>query len=217
MSATGLHAALSAAQGEFPPIEKSKTVKVTTKTGGSYTFAYAPLDSILGAVRPVLAKHGLAVTQLLTAREDGQPALETRILHSSGEQLGGVFPLPAAVAMMTAQEIGSLLTYLRRYALVALLGIATEEDDDGNHATGNTATRKKKPAAKQDGGASNGGVLIGRDEAVRLFAIAGENDVTNDRLKEIMREIAGVDSTKELVRDKYGAVVAAVEAEAYPF
>ncbi len=216
MTETGLHAALAAAQGEFPPIEKSKTVTVTTKTGRSYTFAYAPLDSILGTVRPVLAKHGLAVTQLLTARDDGQPALETRILHSSGEQMGGVFPLPAAVAMMTAQEIGSLLTYLRRYALVALLGIATEEDDDGNHAAGNTATRKKKPAAKP-AGATNGGAVISRDEAVRLFAIAGENDVTNDRLKEIMTEIAGVDSTKQLQRDKYGAVVAAVEAEGFPF
>ncbi len=59
--------------------------------------------------------------------------------------------------------------------------------------------------------------VISRDQAVRLFAIATEHHVTNDRVKELMVEVAGVDSTKKLPVDRYDAVVAAVEAEAYPF
>jgi len=62
---SALAKALVAAQAEFPPIERSKDVRVQTKTGGSYSFSYAPLDAILNSVRPVLTKHGLAVSQLL--------------------------------------------------------------------------------------------------------------------------------------------------------
>jgi len=128
--------ALAAAQSQFPAIERSKDVRVQTKTGGSYTFAYAPLDAILNAVRPVLTKNGLAVSQLL-ANVNGAPALKTMLLHEGGELLAESCPLPTN-GSTSAQEFGSLVTYMRRYALVALLGIATEEDDDGNHASGNS-------------------------------------------------------------------------------
>lgn len=140
--------ALAAAQSEFPPIERSRDVKVTTKSGGSYTFAYAPLDAILNAVRPALAKNGLAVSQLL-ANVNGAPALKTMLLHEGGELLQDSCPLPTNGSTMSAQEFGSLVTYLRRYALVAVLGIATEEDDDGNHTSGNTATRDAHDAYVQ--------------------------------------------------------------------
>ena len=58
-----LFAALAAAQGEFPPIERTKTVRVSMKAGGSYTFDYAPLDQVQKVCAPVLAKHGICVLQ----------------------------------------------------------------------------------------------------------------------------------------------------------
>jgi len=118
-----LNAALVAAQSEFPPIERSKTVTVKTREQGSYTFSYAPLDAILEKTRPALVKHGLALTQQLTAN-----GLRTELRHTDGAKIGGTFPLPHTPA--TAQQLGSLLTYLRRYAIVALLGVAAEDDDD---------------------------------------------------------------------------------------
>lgn len=130
--------ALVQAQSEFPAIGRSKDVKVQTKTGGSYTFSYAPLDEILSTVRPVLTKNGLAVSQLL-ANVNGQPALKTVLLHEGGEVLQDTCPLPTN-GSLSAQEFGSLVTYFRRYALVTVLGIATEEDDDGNRASGNVTT-----------------------------------------------------------------------------
>jgi hypothetical protein len=126
-----LNAALAEAQSEFPPIKRERTVTVRTKQGGKYSFSYAPLDAILDACRPALSKHGLALSQLLENGAGG-PALRTELRHAEGGVIGSSFPLPRVPE--SPQELGSLLTYLRRYAITALLGIATEEDDDGRQA-----------------------------------------------------------------------------------
>ncbi len=130
--------ALTKAQMAFPTVTRSKTVRVATKTGGSYTFSYAPLDTILDAVRKPLADNGLAIAQLID-----RDSLVTMLMHSSGASIEGRAQLPP---FTDVQGYGSAVTYLRRYAIQALLGIAAEEDDDGNHATGNTATPANRPA-----------------------------------------------------------------------
>lgn len=133
-----LYAALAKAQAAFPPIPRDRTVQVQTRTGGTYTFSYAPLDTIFDKVRPALAAENLAVTQLLDAAGE-RSLLRTQLLHAGGGMIESVWSIRDSG---TAQEFGSALTYLRRYALVALLGIASEEDDDGNTASGNTATQQ---------------------------------------------------------------------------
>lgn len=131
-----LAAALAKAQAAFPPISRDKTVTVQTTKGGTYTFKYAPLDSILAAVRGPLAENGLAIVQLLD-----EDVLVTSLLHESGAILSGRTPIPQSEGV---QAYGSAITYLRRYSIQALLGIAAEEDDDGNQAAGNKATFSKK-------------------------------------------------------------------------
>ena len=59
-----LYAALAAAQAEITNPSKDKIAKVPTKTGGSYSYSYADIADVLNTVRPVLARHGLAVMQL---------------------------------------------------------------------------------------------------------------------------------------------------------
>lgn len=142
-----LAAALSKAQGEFPSIPRDKQVTVTSqRTGKSYSFKYAPLDSILNAVRKPLADNGLAISQLLDSGN-----LVTTLLHKDGGSLSGRLPLPDVEGI---QEFGSAVTYLRRYSIQAILGIAAEEDDDGNHAAGNTAKFGVQASAPEtdDGG-----------------------------------------------------------------
>lgn len=139
-----LAAALAAAQSKFGPINRSREVTVRTEKG-TYKFSYAPLDEVLAATRPALTGNGLSLSQLLA---DG--SLRTVLLHSSGEWIASEISLPPRPAKM--QELGSILTYLRRYALVALLGVASEEDDDGNAGDGNhwePAPRHAPPATKQ--------------------------------------------------------------------
>ena len=72
-----LAAALAKATLEFKPILRNKTVSVRMKSGGQYTFAYAPMETILEATKPALAKHGISALQNL---KDGH--LVTLLIHS---------------------------------------------------------------------------------------------------------------------------------------
>ena len=120
---------------------------------------YAGLASVRKASRP-LAKHGLALIQSprLVSTGDGTWAVEveTLLLHASGQWIGDVLAVP--IATPSAQAIGSGITYGRRYALAAFVGIAPAgDDDDGNAAVGDEPVRgdarvprtkaKKAPAA----------------------------------------------------------------------
>lgn len=147
--------ALSKAQGQYGPIPRSRTVTVKMKPkadgreGGSYTFSYAPLDVILDATRPALTANELALTQVLHGGGGRDPMmLRTVLFHSSGQFLSSEVVLTSVGS--SPQELGSAITYMRRYVITALLGVASEEDDDGNHASGNetrpAAPRAPKPA-----------------------------------------------------------------------
>jgi len=95
-----------------------------------YKSKYAPLPDVLNIARPLLGKYGLAVIQN-PYTEDGKLFVTTRIVHESGEWIE-TKPLQMQLEKNTPQGVGSAITYGRRYALSAVLGIASEEDDDGN-------------------------------------------------------------------------------------
>ena len=146
-----LFAALAKAQGSFATIVKDSTAKVQGKDGKpGYDFDYAGLDVVLAAVRPALSANGLAVAQVFTG--SGQDAdLLTILAHESGGRIEVRCMLPACGRI---QELGSALTYMKRYQLLGLLGVAPSDDDDGNAADKNQAAikpreRQQPPAAKQ--------------------------------------------------------------------
>lgn len=137
-------AAFISALAEMQNPAKNAVVKVP----GKYTFEYADLASILDAVRPVLGRHALGLIQPVNSR-DGQLIVSTSIIHSSGEVVAAS---EIAVAQpRTPQEVGSLVTYLRRYQISSLLGIAADDDDDGASAAGMTAevARRAPPAPRE--------------------------------------------------------------------
>jgi hypothetical protein len=124
-----LTAALAAAQGEFPTIEKKQTATVTGKEGRQgYSYSYADLADVLAAVRPVLARHGLALTQSTEHIDGGKVLLTTTLRHVGGGKLKSKVELGQSPG--NPQQFGGALTYLRRYEIVTLLGIAAEEDRD---------------------------------------------------------------------------------------
>jgi len=125
--------ALAKAQGCFPAIPKNKTTTVRTKTGGQYTYTYADLPSILDLTRKPLSENGLSIAQMTTVH-DGAMVLITRLMHASGEYIEATYPLPINA---TAQDMGSAITYARRYSLSPLIGIAPDDDDDGKAAQEN--------------------------------------------------------------------------------
>jgi hypothetical protein len=92
---------------------------------------YADLSSVWQAIQEPLTRNGLAISQLNRARPEGI-VLRTMLMHSSGEWLSGEIFVRAEKP--GPQAFGSAMTYARRYALAAIVGL-TQEDDDGNSAT----------------------------------------------------------------------------------
>lgn len=103
---------------------------VLNKVNPHFRSKYADLAAIFDAVRKPLADNGLIVTQTTEIREGGF-VLVTMLAHSSGQWIRSEYPLPSTGK---PQEIGSALTYARRYSLSAIAGIAADEDDDANAA-----------------------------------------------------------------------------------
>jgi hypothetical protein len=140
-----LVAALAKARVAFEPIVRSKTVAVKTERG-SYTFSYAPLEDILAATTEALSAHGLVLVSGIDQGADGGVVLSTRLMHASGQWLESCVHVGRHSKM---QEMGSSLTYARRYAITGLLGISADTDDDANAADGNTiesqASRPRQP------------------------------------------------------------------------
>lgn len=131
-----LSAALVAALKDLTTVEAGRTADA-----GSYTYDYADLADIVRLTRPVLASHDVIALTPLGAHGD-KLAVSVHLIHSSGESLVlGPFPFPPG---RDAQATGSMVTYMRRYALLAALGMATGDDDDGHAAT--QAARQPEPA-----------------------------------------------------------------------
>ena len=137
---SNLAAALAAFQAEMPSVPKTKTANA-----GSYSYKYADLADVSAAAMPLLTAHGLAFSCGARVTEQGGYELVGYLLHSSGEKVEGALPIQGR----SAQELGSSITYMRRYLFGMLTGIVTDDDDDGRAASqpAKKATTKK-PAEK---------------------------------------------------------------------
>lgn len=139
-SIQNLSAALSKAQAEMPGIKfDSKNPFLKND--------YASLGAIIAGARPVIAKHGLSVSQL-TFGEDGVAGVETVLMHTSGEWISSSISMSVGEekGKSSAQVAGSIVTYLRRYSFASILGIYSDEDGDGNKPVSEKIAQVKVPA-----------------------------------------------------------------------
>lgn len=134
-SLTELFKALSKAQGAIKPALKD-SINPHLKS------KYADLGSVWEACREVLAENGLNVTQWPTTSDGPGVTLVTVLGHTSGEYMMAAYTMPTLKA--DAQGYGSALTYARRYALSAVLGIVAD-DDDGAAASTPPQSRQQAP------------------------------------------------------------------------
>lgn len=133
-----LSASLSKAQAQMK-------AAAFNKVNPHFKNKYADLASVLDAIRKPLAENGLSVTQTTEIREGGF-VLVTTLRHASGQWIGSEYPLPMGAK---PQELGSALTYARRYSLSAIACIAADDDDDAEaaQAGGQTASTPKAKAS----------------------------------------------------------------------
>ena len=126
-------AALAKAQVELSNPEKSlvATIRSPFPREPDRTFRYAPLSSGLDIVRKSLGRHEIATIQATEIdKEAGLLRLTTVLAHSSGEWISSEWPVCQISDIASAQRVGAALTYARRYALFALVGITGEDDLD---------------------------------------------------------------------------------------
>jgi hypothetical protein len=107
---------------------------------------YATLADVWDACRKQLSSNGIAVTQLPSTEETGL-TVTTILAHSSGQWISSQLTVPLESRGVGAHQIGSALTYARRYALAAMVGVAPEDDDDGNAAQ--SAMPEKRKSRRQ--------------------------------------------------------------------
>jgi hypothetical protein len=135
-----LFKALAEARKHFLSLTADSEVKVELKGGGGYNHSYADLDKVIKSLTPGWVAADLAVIQLV----DGEDL--TTVVGVGESSLTIACPIPR---YDTPQQMGSAITYIRRYQLKAVFCVNDSEDDDGNAASGNKAqvTRKEPTVA----------------------------------------------------------------------
>jgi len=157
---------------------------------------FASLDNIIETIREPLSSCGLAVAQF----PDGD-GLTTILTHTSGEWMKATANLK--LAKEDPQGQGSAYTYARRYALAAVLGLATDEDDDGNGASKPrqtaqkvpSATKTSKPTADKDAGQ--------KVEMARLMTELGHKGLRGDKFTAEVKFLTELD----VVPENYAAII----------
>lgn len=132
--------ALAQFQMELKSPPKNKTATIKTGGGASYIYTFADLPSLMEYVLKLLAKFGLSISQVT---DEG--CLYTMLMHESGEWIRGRIKFNPWVK---PQEYGSQLTYFRRYAISAMLGIASDEDNDANELENHNETTIQQVAKR---------------------------------------------------------------------
>ena len=162
-SIAALAAALADAQGEVENAAKNAQ-------NPHLKNRYADLAEILNTVRPVLSRHGLAVSQH-PSYSDGMVHVETIMLHKSGEWMSSTISTP--VQKPDPQGVGSACTYARRYSLAAIVGLS-QEDDDGHAASKpkpGPAHQQQKPSPQPSAPKTEPDPLITDAQRKHLMAI----------------------------------------------
>lgn len=207
-SVAAISAAIVKAQAEMPGAPKDTKGQV-----GNQVRFYADLTAVVDAARPVLAAHGLAYVQFPSDYSSGTVVVTTRLLHSSGEWMEADLPMPTG--QNGAQGVGSAITYAKRYALMAVLGMASEDDDGG---AASKPARKPPPAkaapAPRHATATqitDGGSVAGPSEAQIKKMQAQFNELglrdRQDRLAFIAAAVRPVESSKDLAVAEASTVI----------
>ena len=181
-----LYVALCRAQAMF-------LVPKKTKTNPHFKMKYADLADVIEATKEGLVKNDLCVSQGVVGTN-----LKTILMHKSGESIETLTPL--LLDKQTMQGLGSALTYARRYALSALLNVASDEDDDGNAASEKRENNQNIPA-------KNVNAPVTEPQLKRLFAIMKTCEWTQEQMKLYMEAAFKISSTKDLDREKYDHLI----------
>jgi ERF superfamily len=205
-----LAAALAKAQVELVNPDKSMVASIRLEGRGAVeqVFRYAPLSSGLDIVRKILGQHEIATVQT-TAIDPaaGMIVLKTVLAHSSGEWISSDWPVCSMDETASPKRMGTALTYARRYALFALVGIAGEDDLDAPDLNAPNHLEPKLERPVPNGrGPLNGGGKRSDPNVLRSGEIKGDVAAAHPRLKrqlsivlrdQLVNELRAITSAEE--------------------
>ena len=153
--------------------QKTELFALTDKANPFFKSRYADLSSVWSAIRKPLTDNGLSVVQTMDISDSGV-IIETTLLHISGEYISG--RLQMTPEKQTPQGVGSAITYARRYALAAIIGISPEDDD----AEG-AMNRKAQPKKTE----------LSVEQWNQIKVLGAKKELTENETKSIVQFCAG--------------------------
>ena len=205
---SALNNALSNFQGQLKPVPKDAT-------NPFFHSKYADLATIWDNIREPLKANGLAITQV-TSVDGERVVLTTVILHTSGQWLSGDYLLSPVKS--DPQSMGSAMTYARRYALSAILGIVADEDDDGESTMqrGTQQRTAQKPATPEPKPEAGEKRMISEAQRRKIFASANQmcenEDAATIYVKALMKAKFKTEHTSGLTVVQASDLIKSIEA-----
>ncbi|QNL30262.1 ERF family ssDNA binding protein [Microbacterium phage ClearAsMud] len=163
--------ALAAFHEHLPTVAKGNTAKVEGSRG-SYSYDYADLKDVSAAILPALANVGLTWITRPDTAADGTIEMHYSLIHAhSGQSIEGSVAVGRKGDRW--QDLGSALTYARRYMLVSVTGVAPGGDDnDGQDARAGAAPQQAAPKQYLPVGLYDLSKVKSRKAAADMFYIA---------------------------------------------
>lgn len=180
------------------------------KDGKGNYGAYLTLDALLDHVRPTLAAHGLSIVQDVVLEAD-RVQIVTQLLHASGESI--VFGPLTGPAGANWQQLGGAISYGRRYALLAALGVAGGDDDDAQaHTEANPIANTRAARATANAGRAT------EKQVAYLTRLMRDQHITEYTLNDFAVDRFGwelpTDGIAHLSKDHAGLIIDALTAQA---
>lgn len=199
--------ALAAAQAELQPATKNSQNPFLKNK-------YADITAVYTAIRSVLPAHGLAVVQTMIPAEKGFVAVRTTLLHESGEWIAGEIAMPCQSDKggIGPQQVGSAITYARRYSLSAIVGVVSEDDDDAEAAQ--KSHRQQVQQTRQQAKANNPNPMTPDQLKALMTALSKKH---GDNRKAYLQEMSDfvqrpLTSCNDLTKDEVSQYLEAVNA-----
>jgi hypothetical protein len=198
-----LFTALAKAQGEL------SNVLVDAKNP-HFKNEYATLDSLLEKIRPIFSKNGLALIQVPLCEND-KHFLETMVTHSSGQFYSSTMALICSKNDM--QQLGSAMTYARRYMAEGAAGVTKTQDDDAEGATVQDAKPKDPVQPK----VPNIPSYMTDNRIKMIYALCKEAKWSEDHLRKFVKHQFGLESNRLLTREQFEILIAHLKTKPGPF
>lgn len=176
-----------------------------TATNPFFKSKYAPLEEVLNTVRPILAKNGLSIIQAPSS-EGEYISITTTLIHESGEWIEFA-PLNLKTDKNTAQGAGSAITYARRYAISAILGIASEEDDDGNIAEPKVAPKTKPATPSKANNSKPISNLASEKQLGFIYKLVKDKEYGAESISKYIKTMYEKDNSKELTKQEASELI----------